>query len=352
MGLWQCPISPLRFLPLTLPVHTARSALRSGDTRFPAEYEVTYARRLLGRDVSPELLIRLVPAILRADVVHLTATYSFPTIPTLAFCRLFRRPVVWSPRGAIQARLEWVEAENRAKYLFEHAARLLAPSRTILHVTSPTEAELTGRAMPGMKVETIPNSVEIPSVPSTFPRSEPGERALRLMFLSRIHKKKGLELLLGALADIPDTLLDVYGTGTKEYEGNLKQLCTKLNIEKRVKFHGHVDGTAREKAFRSADIFVLPSYSENFGNVVAEALAFGVPVITTTNTPWMELKSKQCGECVASNVDAIKDAIKRMGKADLAAMGRAGRRFVADTFSNEIISCRMSRIYEELVSYS
>ncbi|WP_108676658.1 glycosyltransferase [Acuticoccus yangtzensis] len=317
-------------------------------TTFPAGYDVIYARRVAGRDVAPGLLARLLPAVAKADIVHLTATYSFPTLPTLAACRALGKPVVWSPRGAIQARLEWSEAVSGAKVRFEQAARMLAPQRTVLHVTAPVEAELTARAMPGLTVETIPNSVEIPGTPSTFPRSAPGARPLRLMFLSRVHEKKGCDLLIEALAGVPDATLDIYGYGEPDYVAALRQRAGTCGVADRVTFHGHVDGAARDAAYRAADLFVLPSHSENFGNVIAEALAFAVPVVTTTATPWEEIARRGCGAWVAPEAGAVRDAIARLTDADLAAMGQRGRAFMEAAFSSTVTARAMAALYRRL----
>ena len=318
--------------------------------RFPAGYDVVYAHRIAGRDTSPGLLARLLPAVARADIVHLTATYCFPTLPTLFACRLLGRPVVWSPRGAIQARLEWAEAQSRRKVAFERIARLLAPAATVIHATAPREAELTARAMPGMSVELVPNSVKIPSEPSSFVRRAPGDRPLRLMFLSRLHPKKGLELLLEALAGLSGASLDVYGGGAANYLATLRAAVGRLGLTKRVTFHGHVDGAAREAAYRTADLFVLPSHSENFGNAIAEALAYGVPVVTTTATPWREVEMRGCGACVVPEAAAIGAAITRLAPRDLAAMGRLGRAYMVDAFSPAAVTRDMLRLYRTLAA--
>lgn len=316
--------------------------------RFPVGYDVTYTRRIAGRDVAPGFLARLLPAVARADVVHLTATYSFPTLPTLAACRLLRRPVLWSPRGAIQARLEWEAADSRAKAAFERIALHLAPAASVIHATSPAEAALTARAMRGLLVRTVPNPVPIPPEPSGFVRQTPGARPLRLMFLSRLHPKKGLDLLLRALAGLPGATLDVYGSGAAEHVAALEAAVRQAGLGARVSFHGHVEGAAREAAYRAADLFVLPSHSENFGNVVAEALAFGVPVVTTTATPWAALEARGCGAVVPPDAEAIREAIARLAPHDLAAMGRAGRAFVAEAFAPDVVARRMIALYRAL----
>jgi hypothetical protein len=92
-------------------------SVKSFPKRFPAGYDVYYCRRIAGRSVSPGLLLRLWSLARWADVVHLTATYSFPTIPTLLVCRILRKPLVWSPRGALQ---RWPGTSRaRAKSVWE-----------------------------------------------------------------------------------------------------------------------------------------------------------------------------------------------------------------------------------------
>lgn len=319
---------------------------------FPLGYRATYTRRLAGNDIAPGLLARLLPAVAWADIVHLTATYNMPTLPTLLACRIMGRPVVWSPRGAIQARIEWVGAGSRGKLAFEQMARALAPRNTVLHVTAPIEAELTRRAMPGMDLAIIPNAIEIPEVPSDSVRSQPEEGPLRLLFLSRVHEKKGLDLLIAALPRLPGTHLTVCGEAAPHYLAALKSQVVQLDLTNRVTFAGHVDGAARNQAYCGADLFVLPSHSENFGNVIGEALAYGVPVVTTTATPWKAVESAGCGRIVSPDTDALVDAITELAHMDLAAMGRKGRAFVIDNFSPEHVSARMLTLYRERLENS
>ncbi|HMO06185.1 MAG TPA: glycosyl transferase family 1, partial [Paracoccaceae bacterium] len=149
---------------------------------FPAGYEVRYCRRVAMASVSPGLLARLPGQIAWADVVHLTATYSFPTPPTLALARLMGKPVVWSPRGGLQATAQWADAPNRGrKMLFERLCQVLRPERTVLHVTAAMEHHLSRDRLPGIGSAIIPNIIEVPDhLPDRAWRPEGN---LRLMFL-------------------------------------------------------------------------------------------------------------------------------------------------------------------------
>jgi glycosyltransferase involved in cell wall biosynthesis len=153
------------------------------------------------------------------------------------------------------------------------------------------------------------------------------------MFISRIDPKKGLEVLLRAMPSIPDATLDIYGTGVPSYVQAMQQLAGDLGVAARVRFHGHVDGEAKRDAFLNADLFVLPTHSENFGMVVAEALAHGVPAVVSHRAPWSELESRACGRWVANTPEALADAIASLRSADLEAIGARGRQWMVADFA-------------------
>lgn len=320
--------------------------------RFPAGYDVHYARRVAGHAVSPDLLYRLVPMMARADLVHLAGTYSFTTLPVLALARALARPVVWSPRGEILASVAWQGARRRgAKRAFERTAAALAPRRTLLHVTSAGEGAACARRLPGIGQVLVPNIVETPEPdPATGRDWRPGG-ALRLLYLSRLHPKKGLEMLLAALADLPGHVtLEICGTGEPAYRARLEREARRLGLAGRVAFRGHVAGPAKRAAFARADLFVLPTHSENFGVAVAEALAHGVPVVTTTGAPWAELERQDCGAWVAPEPGALRAAILRLAGRDLAAMGRRGRAWMVRAFGAEEATARLLAAYRALIA--
>ncbi len=306
-------------------------------------YPVEYARRIIGHSISPGLLARLPRAIAWADVVHLTATYSFPTLPTLALARLMGRPVVWSPRGALQATAEWADAPNRGvKSLFEWVARWVRPARTVLHVTACREEAQSATRLPGITTRIIPNAVDIP----TDYRRIKGD-GLRLVYLSRLHPKKGIDLLLDAMEALPRHVsLDVYGAGSPDYMAELRRRAAPMSG--RVRFHGHVEDKAA--VFTAADLFVLPSYSENFGIAVAEALAHAVPVITTTGTPWRDLDRMECGRCIDLQAADLATEIATLATYDLAEMGAKGREWMARDFSSAAMVGEFAKLYAALCS--
>lgn len=313
----------------------------------PMDYPVTRTRRVAGHSIAPGLVARLTGAIRRADIVHLTGTYSFPTPWTLWLTSLQDKPIVWSLRGAVQATEEWPDSPNRVvKRHFEDITRYLAPARTVLHVTSRKEQETSSRRLPGLPAEIIPNSVEIPKY---FAAREwrPGGR-LRLLFLSRLHEKKGIDLLIDAVLDMPrEVELTICGQGAPEYEAALK---ARTLGDPRIRFLGETIGEAKTEAFRDADLFVLPSHSENFGIVVAEALAHGVPVLTTNRTPWMELDTRGAGRCIDLSDSALRKAIAELANRPLQEMGTRGRVWMIASFSPDAVTERFVDLYSSLLT--
>src|SRR6266704_409493 len=286
---------------------------------YPNGYEVHFTRRIWGTAVSPGQLA-LLPNMFRwADVVHLTGTYSFPTLPTLLLARLFSKPLVWSPRGALQAAREWSEVRSKTpKRLFEKLCNVLVrPDRVVLHVTSEEERRSSEAAISVASSVVIPNGVDIPETLLRKKSSLDGR--LRIMFIGRLDPKKGLEILLDAIRNLTDPTItvDVYGTGDPEYVARLQALVEKYRLGAYVHLLGHVSGEDKARAFADADVCVLPSYSENFGMVIAEALA---------------------------------EAIKRIRSRDLAAMGARGREWIKREFSWLTIAGQISAVYDRLLT--
>lgn len=331
-----------------------RERVKAEDTvgLYPNQH-VIMTQRVAGRSISLELLRRLPGLLRRAEMVHLTATYSFPVLPTLLFCRLFGTPLVWSPRGAIQDAYEWEGARRkRLKRWWERLCNaLLQQGKAIVHTTSERERVATQLRLPRAQAVVVPNGVQVPA-DSTVRDWLPHGR-LRLMYFGRLSPKKGVENLLEAsqLLKHEDVALTIYGTGEAEYVDRLRALAARLNLpEGTVTFAGHVDGAARDAAFAEADLCVVPSYTENFCMVVAEALAHGVPVIASRGTPWQAVEYHDCGLWVDNSPEELARAIDRLRGMDLMAMGARGREWMRREFSWDVVAADMMRVYRSLVA--
>lgn len=311
-------------------------------------YRTDYTWRVAGHSIAPAMISLLPNAVGWADVVHLTGTYNFPTLPTLTLARVLGKPVVWSPRGALQATENWDAAPNkRRKAVFEKIAQRVRPENTVLHVTSYAEEAQSVTRLPGIDTAMIPNCVDIPA---PFDRPKRSHSGLRLLYLGRLHPKKGIELLIDAMHRLPETTtLDIYGTGSADYVRWLRDLASAFGA--RICFKGHAEGTVKADAFANADLFVLPSHSENFGIVVAEALAHAIPVITTTATPWTDLERMRCGRCINLSDDTLSATIADLSRADLGAMGQRGRDWMRRDFSPQAMTTAFAALYRSLVMH-
>jgi len=313
----------------------------------PPGVSVRYCPRILRHSVSPILLRQLLPSLRWADVAHLTAVYNFPTLPTLAACRWLEKPLVWSTRGALQ---RWQSSRRPAlKAGWESICRRIAPRGAVLHVTSEQEAAESIARFPGTSAALIPNGVEIPP----RPEHRNGSERLRLLFLGRIDPKKGIENLLAACQrlrnlDKPWSLV-IAGTGDVAYTAGLVENARALGVHDQVTFVGEVRGQVKADLFAESSVAVFPSQTENFGMVVAEALAHGVPVIASKGTPWSGVEAHGCGLWVENDPATLGAAIERMSRMPLREMGERGRHWMEEEFAWETVARRMLQLYGKLL---
>ncbi|WP_133716207.1 glycosyltransferase [Methylocaldum gracile] len=262
-----------------------------------------------------------------------------------------RPPVklVWSPRGMFSP---WSWAYKAAvKRPFWYSLQKPALKRVdCFHVTAPLELDDVRRLGFQQPAAIIPNGVDLPDV-SDIPKE-----GKRVVFLSRIHEKKGLHLLIPAWCAIadqyPEWELLIAGKIDSSYGHSMVHLARESGAP-RVRFLGEVLGQDKKQLLASARLFVLPTFSENFGIAVAEALAHGTPVITTVETPWTELDARGCGWCIQPDLEALKQVLGlAMGRSDgeLDAMGRAGRQWIEEDFGWPKFAGMMEAVYRWLLA--
>lgn len=323
----------------TLEVDTTREHTLPGGVR------VRYTRRRLPESVAPELLLHLPKYLAWCDVVQLVGNYNFPTFPTLLAARTYDKPLFWSPRGALQ---RWSGTRRPLlRAAFERLCTELMPRTSVLHVTSEQEGQESAARLGGLPYVVIPNGVPIPETP----RHEPSPELLRLGYLGRLDPKKGIPSLLGACALLPSLGLSAFeltiaGGGPPEYEQFLHVQRRTLGLTQEVRFTGELPDADKADFFAQLDLLVMPSHTENFGIVAAEALAHGVPVIASRGTPWAALVEHDCGLWIDNTPEELAHAIALLSHRDLRAMGERGRRFVQQAFSWDALCTRMIASYE------
>lgn len=312
---------------------------------------VRYARRWAAPDLAPSFAIHVVREIYQADLVHVTGLFSTPSMVALAAALAVGRPVVLSPRGALEPYV-LAEISARKKRAWLRAFRPLLRSVAAFHATSEAEARSIRAVLGDVRVRVVPNGTEI----STTMPCETEERPPIIAAMGRIHPVKAFERLIEAVAELRrrgvSCKLRIAGpVQDVAYRADLDRLLVRLGFDAASCFVGEVQGEEKRRFYARARVFVLPSHSENFGNVVVEALAEGTPVIASRGTPWAELESAGCGRWVDNIPGALADAMEPyLRDAHAAAQaGRAGRTLVESRYTWDAIARSMSAIYHEVL---
>ncbi len=292
------------------------------------------------------------------DVAHIHGVWHHTPHWGSAMLRRGRVPYVFRPCGMLDPWSLRQGALKKKVFLALRGRRDLNGAAAI-HYTTETERRLAGPLKLGPKEFVIPNGIELgefdpPPERGVFRREQSiaGDAPL-VVFLSRLHYKKGIELLLPAFKEAApaEAVLALCGPGDDEYVGSLRALAEKLGITARVRFTGMLKGRSRLLALADADVFCLPSYQENFGVVVVEAAAAGAAVLVSDQVNiWDEVVRERAGAACPCEVPALTSKLRVM-LSDLTStrrMGERGREW-ARTFDWAQISGRIEAMYREVV---
>jgi glycosyltransferase involved in cell wall biosynthesis len=295
------------------------------------------------------------------DVIHVHALFSFVSVAACMIAHLKGVPYIVRPLGVLSV----YGVKERRPWLKRLSLRLvegpLLRRAAAVHFTSPseyTEAKELGFEMRG---EVIPLGVEMPASgerrPSLGLDDIPGRPVV--LFLSRLDPKKNVEGLLRAFSALtgdghPPALL-IAGGGTPRYMADLKDLAASLGIEKDVFWLGHLEGERKAAALAAADVFVLPSFSENFGIAAAEALFSGLPCVLGKGVAIaQDAEDAGAAIVVAPEPEAIAAAITALlGDASLRqAMGTRGKAFAEREYAPGAMAERLATLYKKVARAS
>ncbi|MEA5566128.1 glycosyltransferase [Anabaena sp. UHCC 0399] len=291
------------------------------------------------------------------DLIHNHGLWMFPNVYARQAAIRNNLPLLISPRGMLEPwslQNSWYK-KLPAWFLYEQQNLQKAIA---FHATSKEEAESIRQLNFRQPIAVIPNGVIIPNLDtqpdrkvlvSLFPQLTAKKW---LLFLSRIHPKKGLDNLLFVwktlIKQFPDWHLIIAGPDLIGYQSKLEELTATLQLQPQVTFTGMLSGEQKASALFNADLFILPTHSENFGLAIAESLAYGVPAITTKGTPWQDLETYGCGWWVENSQQALINALKEAMDMPLSkrqAMGIQGRNLVQGKYSWEAIAKDMTSVY-------
>ena len=282
------------------------------------------------------------------DVVHVHALWAPFCVKAMAWCRQRGVPYVVSLHGCLMPHV-FTRGWLKKQVFYRLFLRQGLVHAACLHATSDAEADVARRFCPNANVVVIPLGTHLPEEDAgdavgggtpTLPEGTGGHagrvtlpRERWVLFLGRIGKEKGLEELVSAWASIDHAgwRLAIVGPDWLGYQARLERLIREKDVTD-VVLPGAALGDEKDRWYRRADVFVLSSPMENFSAVVLDALAYGVPAIATTGTPWRELETARCGWWVAPGAASLASALRAamsLDDDDRAAMGARGRALVA-----------------------
>ncbi|MBX9806178.1 MAG: glycosyltransferase [Flavobacteriaceae bacterium] len=283
----------------------------------------------------------------KPDIVHINGIWSPQNWGFQKIAQELGIKVMLSPHGMLEP---WILAQNPWKKklgLFLYQKKAIKKA-ICLHATAQMEADNIKTLGFKNPIYIIPNGIDLSDVKEVKQYYE----TKKMVFLSRIHPKKGIELLLEAWqkCSTDGWTLEIAGNGDENY---IEKLTQSAKDFKNVNFVGAKYGKDKWDFLRSADVMVLPTYSENFGIVIAEALAVGVPVITTQGTPWGDLEINQCGWWINLSVENLQKTIEKATHTsanDLEKMGNQGKKLVAEKYEIKVVTNKIIELYQKVLN--
>ena len=315
---------------------------------------VTYFR---ARDGSQAFLApALVPALVRRvrdfDLIHAHMLWAFPGIAVARVAALRGVPYVVTPHGSLDP---W--ALDQRKWL-KRAFLYAAENRTLrgaafVHYTADAERSAVPEHLRALR------SIVVPNVIDPQPARERSSASHDVLVLGRIHRMKGFDALVPALRDVvaaePRARLVIAGPDEGGYRAEVEGMIARAGIAGAVTFTGHVDARERARLFATCALLVQPSYRENFGMAVAEAMAAGVPVVVSDRVNICDdIAAADAGLVVPREPAAIACAIVELLRDPVrrAAMGQRGRALVARRYAPDVVGKALRAAYADVIRLS
>jgi len=323
-----------------------------------------YFRPLL---LSNKLASWLRSEIVGFDIIHIHGLYRFPVTYAAWCARKKGVPYVIAPHGSLDPFLyrqsRYGTAALPLKRIYERLFDIPnLNNAAAIHFTTKEEAERASLLKLRPKSVIVPSGLDWQSYEALpdrgFLRKTLGlnANAPLILFLGRINFKKGLDMLVPAfskaLQEIPQARLAIVGPDNEGYLANVIRWCRELDVKDKVSFVDHLEAEDVKRAYVDADVFVLASYTENFGMSVVEAMACACPVIITNHVNiWREVRDAGAGIIAGLDPDQIAHAICSVlqNKEKARAMGAKGRQAVKEHYAWSLIVENLTRVYEQLI---
>lgn len=318
-------------------------AYKNGAVKIVDGVEVHYFKRMTKdhSHLSPALLAYTWKTIQNFDLVHIHAWWNLVSVGVSLIAWLKGVKVLITPRGTLST-YSFETNTTRPKKIFHRLIGKRLLNRSFFHCTSVQESNEVKKIIQPPSIYVIPNFVELPETPFFWKSKVKKDliNPLKLVFLSRVEKKKGLEILFETLSDIQlEWQLNIVGSGESSYLESLKKETINFHINEQIKWLGHVSGDEKFHLLAQADFLILPSYNENFANVVIESLYCGTPVIISDQVGLSDYVSLfNLGVVHQRSSEGLKNAIIY-----------ANKNLVAGAFEPEILYKQITADYKNSI---
>ena len=309
------------------------------------KFKVTYLKR---NWYYPLAWIRIAwSEITHSEVVHLTSVFYPPSVIAALISVIKRKKVVWSVRGEFNR--EALSFSSWKKLPLRPILKLLgASNRIVFHSTSLKEQKEIASSFMRKKSILIPNGVE--SSDAQVKRAMPKT----ILYLGRLHPIKAIDNAIRAFtrSSLPSKgfNLIIAGKGSQSYYDYLLKLVGELDTFDRIEFIGHTVGETKDKIIANSGWLILPSFSENFGNVVVESLRQCTPVVASSQTPWEDLALYQAGYHVPNSIQELSqvfDTIGGLNDSDYHDFSQNALKLMSEKYTMNVIIDKWKTIYEK-----
>ncbi|MEO5911737.1 MAG: glycosyltransferase [Pelobium sp.] len=327
----------------------------SGATQLVEGVKVRYFKRWTKdhSHFSPALLWHLWNNVKKFDVVHIHAWWNLVSVLSCWIAVIKGVPVLLTPRGTLSP-YSFINSHALYKRIFHFLLGKPILKKVHFHLTSEKESVDTQKLFRGKSFRVIPNFVQLSEKQAEHVSFE--TRPLQLIFLSRIDHKKGLELLFESLSHLNFPFnISIAGAGEGDYVEGLKLQAKNLKIEQHIKWLGSIYGEEKFKLLAQHHLLVLPSYDENFANVVIESLSVGTPVLLSKQVGLADyVKQQQLGLVCERNIEDFRKAIIELenNRSSLAELSKRSRSQIKKDFNADLLRNEYLELYQNIINES
>jgi len=311
---------------------------------------------------SPQMFLDLLMNERNYDLVHITAVWNFPVLAGSIVSLMYKKPFIISPRGTLYPETFNLKSKIKKVLYYNLLAKHYIYKASLLHFTSCDEKQ---KVVKFLKLRNenvvIPNGIDLsdyeklPAKGSFSLKHFNTNNQKYILFLGRINPKKGLDILVKAIKNIFELYRDLYlvitGPDNDGYGNEIKQQLNEFSLLDKVLFTGMLNGDEKLAAFVDAELFVLPSYSENFGMAVVEALACGTPVVISNKVGiCREIELNRAGIVVETDPKSLFIGIKTLldNEELRREVAKNGRRLVEEYYDIDKVADKMIKTYQEV----